>query len=334
MHRLAILLFPLLILVPCWSAVTAADPGPVRFLAEWGKKGSEPGEFHFPIGIAVNRDDELFVSDHYNNRVQRFDAGGKLLGHFPVLPNPGGLATDKDGNLIVAHFPASRLSKEKTPDRVTVYSPAGKLLREWGKSGDGDGEFSWPGGIAVNKAGRVYVADQTNRRVQVFDGEGKFLFKWGQYGTKEGEFGGNSTRASRVGGPQFVALDGRGNIYTTEGSMGRVQKFTADGKFLLSWGDNQDKAGGFGGEFTGFQAKLVGPIGICIDEKDRVWVSAVSGRVQQFTADGKFLRGCGDVQGSKPGQFLAPHGLALDSRGHLYVVDSYNHRIQKFDVSR
>jgi DNA-binding beta-propeller fold protein YncE len=312
----------------------ADDPGPVRFLLAWGKQGAEPGEFHFPIGIAVNGDDEVLVTDHYNNRVQRFDADGKLLGHFAVLPNPGGLAVDKAGNVYVSHFPASRMSKEQTPDRVTVYSPAGKLLREWGKSGDGDGEFSWPGGLAIGKDGRVYVADQTNRRVQVFDAEGKFLTKWGEYGTKPGEFGGNTSKASRVGGPQFVALDSAGNVYTTEASVGRVQKFTADGKYLLSWGDNEVKAGSFGGAFTGFQTRLQGPAGICIDKQDRVWVSAAGGRVQQFTSDGKYLRGFGDEQGDKPGQFFAPHGVAVNSRGQLYVVDAYNHRVQKFDVSR
>jgi len=314
----------------------AADPqpGPVRFMRTWGTQGSKPGEFHFPIGIAVNRDDEVFVTDHYNNRVQKFDADGKLLAHFPVLPNPGGLAVDNKGNLLISHFPAARLSKEKTPDRISVYTPTGKFLRQWGKSGEGDGELSWPGGIVVSREGRVYVADQTNRRVQVFDAHGKFLMKWGRYGVKSGEFGGNTSKLSRVGGPQFVALDSHGNIYTTEGSVGRVQKFTPDGKYLLSWGDNEDRPGSFGGEFTGFKASLKGPIGVCVDRQDRVWVTCVRGRIQQFTGEGKYLRGFGEEQGNKPGQFFAPHGLALDSRGHLYVVDAYNHRVQKFDVGR
>ncbi len=322
----------LAVLVVSASTGTSADPeaAPVRCLAEWGKKGSEPGEFHFPIGIAVSSADEVFITDHYNGRVQRFDADGKLLGHFPVLPNPGGIAVDKDGNLYVSHYPTSRPSKETTPDRVTVYSPAGKLLRQWGKSGDGDGEFSWPGGVAVSKEGRVYVADQTNRRVQAFDPEGKFLFKWGSYGTEAGQFGGNAARSSRVGGPQFVAVDGAGNVYTTEASVGRVQKFTPEGKFLLSWGDNEQQPGSFGGTFEGFQSKLQGPVGVCVDKQDRVWLSSAGGRVQQFTSEGKYLRGFGDGQGSKPGQFLAPHGVALDSRGNLYVVDAYNHRVQKF----
>src|SRR5262249_6384410 len=157
-----------LLLVPLVHA-DDAQPGDVRFLREWGRKGSEPGEFHFPIGIAVDRQDRVFVTDHYNNRVQAFDPGGKLLAHFPVLPNPGGITPANERTLLVSPCPPSRLGKETTPDRVSVYSPEGKSLREWGRSGVGDGELSCPGGIAVGKDGRVYVADQTNRRVQVFD---------------------------------------------------------------------------------------------------------------------------------------------------------------------
>lgn len=76
---------------------------------------------------------------------------------------------------------------------------------------------------------------------------------------------------------------------------------------------------------------MQGPVGICIDQQDRLWVSALNGRVQQFTAEGKYLRGFAE-KGAKPGQFFAPHALAFDSKGHLYVVDAANNRIQKFAV--
>src|SRR5581483_1758124 len=110
-----------------------------------------------------------------------------------------------------------------------------------------------------------------------------------------------------------------GNAYTTEASVGRVQKFTADGKYLLSWGDNGTGPGGFGGR----PKNLPGPIAICIDRQGRVWVSSTGHRVQCFTPEGRFLIGMGG-QGSAPGQFVTPHGLAVDRRGDLYVVDTQN----------
>jgi tripartite motif-containing protein 71 len=317
------------------SCSRAAEPElpATRFLLSWGKEGTEPGEFHFPIGIAINPADEILVTDHYNNRVQRFDREGKLLGHFAVLPNPGGIALDKAGNTYLSHFPTAVGSKAVNPDRISVYSPAGKLLHEWGKTGTVAGEFSYPGGMVVAHDDRLYVADQTNHRIQVLDLQGRFLATWGKHGTKPGEFGGNTTIKSRAGGPDFVALDKQGNIYTTEAMDGRVQKFTAEGAFLLAFGDLEDRPGSFGREFKPLQS-MHGPIAICCDSKDRLWISAAGGRVQQFTSDGRYLRGFGEQQGSEPGQFLAPHGVAIDSRGHLYVVDAYNHRIQKFDVGQ
>src|SRR6476659_3348206 len=56
--------------------VVEAQAATPRFLGEWGQKGSEPGEFHFPIGIAINADDEIFVTDFYNSRVQKFSVDG------------------------------------------------------------------------------------------------------------------------------------------------------------------------------------------------------------------------------------------------------------------
>jgi hypothetical protein len=56
-----------------------SQPAAPRFLRQWGSNGSEPGEFHFPIGIAINAADEVFVTDFYNGRVQKFNSDGKLL---------------------------------------------------------------------------------------------------------------------------------------------------------------------------------------------------------------------------------------------------------------
>lgn len=332
-HRLGCVLLCLVGVIHA-SQLSAEDTPkaapPKNLLLEWGQQGSEQGQFHFPIGIALTKAGDVVVSDFYNDRIQRFNSDGKFLAEFAVLPNPGGIALDGDGNLYITHFPAMKKDEEKKPDRVSVYNLDGKLLREWGTSGTGNGEFDYPGGVAVSPAGRVYVADQTNRRVQVFDRDGRFLLKWGEYGVKEGQFGGNINPKSRVGGPQFLTLDGDGNVYTTEGSLGRIQVFTADGKFIRAWGNKDDKPGGFGGTWS--KGALGGPVAICFDQHGNLWISAVSGRIQQFTKEGVFLQTISHEQGSDPGQFLAPHGLVADSRGNLFVVDSFNHRIQKFAI--
>jgi DNA-binding beta-propeller fold protein YncE len=307
-----------------------------HFAIEWGSRGSEPGQFDFPIGIAINRADQVFVTDFTNSRVQKFSSDGKILAAIPVSRFPGGIAIDRDENIYVAHagIPPSRYDEPRQRDKIAVFSPQGKPLREWGKFGTGDGEFDMPGGIAISLDGRVYVADQCNRRIQVFDREGKFLTKWGRKGFEPGEFGGSPHPKAFFAGPTFLALDREGNLYTTEAPLCRVQKFAADGKHLAAWGSTDATPGGFGEYFSAFEQKnMRGPTGICFDAHGRLWASAIGGRIQQFTAAGEYVTGFGG-EGTDPGKFYAPHGLAIDSRGSLYVVDSFNHRVQKFSFGR
>ncbi len=134
---------------------------------------------------------------------------------------------------------------------------------------------------------------------------------------------------SRVGGPCFAAIDRHGDIYTTEPTPGRIQKFTPDGRYLASWGSNEPRNGAFGGG-----KNLQGPIAILFDSANRAWISSTNHRVQLFTADGQYLSGLGTTAQSsaEPGQFKVPHGLALDSHGNLYIADSLNDRVQVFAV--
>jgi DNA-binding beta-propeller fold protein YncE len=309
---------------PLFAQTPAAAQGPApRVLLTWGTNGHGDGQFDIPIAIAVNEKDEILVTDFRQSnaeaagRLQRFDPSGRFLASFETEPMPGGIALDKEGLVYATHM---------MRHKVAVYDPAGKLVRQFGKQGSAPGEFEQPGGIAFGPDGTLYVADQVNRRVQRLSPAGEPIAAWGEYGTKTGEFGGNTSRASRVGGPHFLAFNGQGDLYTTEGSVGRVQKFTADGKFLLAWGDNQEGPGHFGG-YKGLQ----GPIAIAVDRQDHVWVSATNHWVQEFNGEGQFLRRIGG-EGSEPGQFKRPHGLAVDSQQHLYVTDSRNSRIQKLAI--
>lgn len=313
-----------------FSTVDAGERKGPHVVLTWGKKGDKEGEFYSPIGIAINKKDEVFVTDLNNARVQKFSTEGKYLGGFD-LPwdtpkrktcQAGGIALDEKGNLYLSFM---------SQDKVAVYTEEGKLLRAWGKRGKGDGELHQPGGILLQTDGTLFVTDQCNHRIQRFTLEGKFLDKWGEHGKKPGQFDGTEPAGSRFGGPHFLAQDSKGRLYTTEGLLGRVQQFSPEGKPLSAWGDKGDQPGGFGALATGYSKFTMGPIAILVDRRDRVWVSSLNDRVQAFTPEGKFLLGLGGT-GTDPGKFVRPHCMAVDSKGYLYVADAGNQRIQKFEV--
>jgi DNA-binding beta-propeller fold protein YncE len=319
-----------LLLAACPGVIEEGAPDdasapPTTFVRAWGQPGSANGEFRFPIGIAIDASDVVHVTDFRNGRIQRFTADGVFVSAFATDRYPSGIAIDSaNGEIFVTHFGSFDMGDAPSGDKVAVYGAAGNKIREWGRTGSGEGELLFPGGIAISAGGRVYVADEQNHRVQVFDKQGTLLAGWGEHGPALGQFGMPGTSDSRVSGPNFLALDAGGDVYTTEGTVGRVQRFTGDGRVVGGWGNMEDVAGQFGG--GGYD---LGPIGLAVDRGGRIWVSAVSGRIQQFTRDGAYLHGFGSF-GTGQGQFNVPHGLAFDSRGALYIVDGLNHRVQKF----
>jgi sugar lactone lactonase YvrE len=303
-----------------------------RFLLAWGRRGDQPGEFYSPIGIAVSRQDEVYVTDLNNARVQKFADDGKHLGGFDLpwddpkrrSSQAGGIAVDASGQIYLSFM---------QQHVVRVYTEDGKIVREWGRKGSADGEFHQPGGIVFGPDNTLFVADQCNHRVQKFTTDGKFVGKWGEHGKALGQFDGTDPPGSRFGGPHFIARDSHGRLYTTEGMLGRVQQFSPEGKPLLGWGNKGDEPGGFGSYSFANGKMSLGPIAIAVDRYDRVLVSSLNDRVQYFTSDGKYLFGIGGT-GDEPGEFIHPHGLAFDSQGHLYVADAGNQRIQKFAIPK
>ena len=303
---------------------------PPRFLSAWGQEGTSDGQFQAPIGIAINAVDEVFITDALRNCVQRFTSDGQFLDKFDTGSFPGGIVIDGNGLIYVAVMMDHKISvfrpRSKMPADGEAASPY-ELVREWGKKGTGGGEFDQPGGLAFGIDGSLIVCDQVNHRVQRFTPEGGFLGAWGEYGAMPGQFGAPENPPNRVGGPCLTAVDREGHIYTTEPTAGRIQEFSPDGEYLASWGSNEPRVGAFGaGE------KLKGPIALAFDRDGRLWVSATNHRVQLFTAEGRYLTGLGTtaVSGHDPGQFRTPHGMAFDSREVFYVVDTQNHRVQKF----
>ncbi len=140
----------------------------------WGESGSEPGQLSAPAGIRLDADENLWIVDSANHRVQQFTRDGRQLrcwGKFGSAPgefnHPWGISIDPfSGDILVADW---------LNDRVQRFTQQGELVQVIGEKGDTDGEFNHPSGVTVDQYGDIYVADQGNNRVQLFNSRGAFV---------------------------------------------------------------------------------------------------------------------------------------------------------------
>ena len=82
----------------------------------------------------------------------------------------------------------STKSSAKSNARIVKFTKDGKFIKAWGKEGSAPGEFDVPHGLAIDRQGRLLVADRSNNRIQIFDQDGTFIDAWTQFGRPSGLF--------------------------------------------------------------------------------------------------------------------------------------------------
>jgi len=291
---------------------SSSQTGPAySFARAWGESGSELGQLKEPIGIVV-AGGEIFVSEAGNRRIQVFDPAGTAtrqigpaLAGADTLRRPMHIAT-ADSALYVPDF---------NTDRVHVLSLGGDSERSLGASGLEDG-LDAPGGVAVDAAGRLYVADFYPHRVLRVRPDGTLDRQWGVTDS-------TSTGPKRFAYPTDVALLSDGGFVVADAYNHRIKRYDPDGSLAWMRPTDQTWADSTKGAFNVATAVATGPDG-------HIFVADFyNHRIQEFTPDGQVVRAFGE-KGAGEGQFERPVDVAVDAEGRLYVVDLGNDRIQVF----
>jgi DNA-binding beta-propeller fold protein YncE len=244
-----------------WECLSSNLDSVVRFDADGNASRSfGGGMFIWPHGIDVDREGNVWVTDAVTaersdgkrgHQVVKFSPDGKVLLRLgtPGAPGndtshfnaPADVAVAANGDVFVADGHG-----DDTNNRVVKFSKDGKFIKAWGKTGYAPGEFRTLHSIAIDKRGRVFVADRSNNRIQIFDQDGNFISAWTQFGKPSG-ISFDAQDRIYVADSESDNVENPGwemGIRIGEAETGWVREF-----ILYPWGDPRDKRGN-GAEFA------------------------------------------------------------------------------------
>jgi len=271
-------------------------------------------------GVAVDAHDQVWVFTRAKPPVQVYDAGGKFVRWWDdeLIQSAHGIRFAPDGTVWLA---------DNRSHVVMQFTPEGKRLRILGvpgQPGDDLAHFNRPTDMAITPQGDVFVSDgYGNDRVVHVDRSGKFVKAWGKLGTAPGEFS----------LPHSIVMDSQGKLYVADRNNVRIQVFDREGKFLAEW------------------RNLMVPWSLWITKADEIWACGCSPMtwrpediclscppkdqvMMKLSTEGKVLQvwtfPLGVEGQEKPGELDWLHGIALDSKGNVYLTDIKGKRAQKF----
>lgn len=342
-------LFALSFFAACKKDKSVTQPAPTVMVSTYagdGNRGLANGpaftaSFSYPVGIAVDASGNMFVSDNDNNLIRKISADGKVstlagngtegfadgFGSGAKFYAPQGIAVDANGNVYVADAVNNRIRKITPAGEVSTI--AGNGARGFADGNGTGAKFDYPTGIAVDAHGNVFVADCYNNRIRKVTPAGIVSTIAGD-GTKG--FVDGAGVAAKFREPHNVAVDANGNVFVTDNNS--IRKITPAG-LVITLAGNGTYAFADG---TGTAARFSVPLGIAIDTKGNIYVSEASHRIRKINPAGMVSTIAGNgSQGFLDGtaaeaKFNMPDGVAIDTKGNIYVSDSYNNRIRKITM--
>ena len=288
------------------------------YISQFGTSGSNEGQFSGLSDIAIDSDNTIYTIEEYGNRAQKFDSSGNFISQF-------------------------------------------------GTSGSDNGQFDVSRGIALDSSSNIYVADTNNNRIQKFDNSGTFIELIGSdfsdailaYSVAASTDGGVYVPHLGQAFESFGSSDNEVRHYATNGSLlsswetgeENFQTFpytlavSSEYVYNLIYYEDQDTEGLkikktdlSGSHITEWNLPSLDDafgFGLAVDSQDNVYYFAGdSGRVYKYSTTGNLLNQFGSL-GTGEGEFAEQpypfNTIAVDSQDNLYVADTSNRRVQKFD---
>ena len=315
-----------------WTVVTLAG-------SSQGYVDGSPAKFNAPSGIAADSLGNTYITDFGNHVIRKTTAAGvvsTVAGSVPGIADglttaakfyyPNGSAVDKLGNIYISEEGSARIRKITPLGEVSTF--AGNLIG----SADGIGmsaQFTNPSGIAIDKQGNLYVADQLNHRIRKITPAGIVTTLAGStLGYADGS--GSGAQFYR---PVGVVVDAQGNVFVADLFNHKIRKITPSGGVTTIAGSTYGFADG-----SASSAKFAFPAGLALDKEGNLYVAdSENHRIRKITPAGivSTFAGTG-TSGTNDGvadvsQFSAPREVDVDAAGNVYVVDAGSHRIRRIN---
>ncbi len=304
------------------------------------QSSTQAEQFADPFGLAIDKKGNLFIADGgEHNRILKINPQGKVSlvaggeegyvdsGEHQTAARfhtPSGMALDPHGNLYVADT-GNHVIRTITPQGV-VSTLAGNGQAGYRDGAAAQAQFNGPIGVAVDKQGRVWVADTYNDKIRMITPDGMVHTIAG--GDLPGYQDGQGS-AALFDTPSQIAINRMGDAIVTDTRNNAVRKINPQGEVsTLLRSEPQDH-----------DALLRRPVGLAITHDDHIYVSELShGRLLQIAPNGESRGVTGVDIDIIPGDDTSPRmqnpvAIALDAHGNLLVSDNAKNRLHLIQAS-
>ena len=310
-----------------------------------------------PSGVAVDHAGNLYIADTGNHGIRRVDSTGVITtvagtgeqdfvkDNGPAvdawLDSPSGVAVDHVGNLYIADTGNHRIRRVDASGTISTVAGTGEGIYLYGGEGGPavEADLLHPGGVAVDSAGNLYIADTGNHGIRRVDPSGTITTI---AGTGEGGYSGDGGLAvkAKIWRPSDVAVDELGNLYIADTWNHRIRRVDNSGTISTVAGTGEAGFTVESGPATA--AQLDSPSGVAVGgdgnlyiaDHDNHRISQVDLSAETMTPiAGNLLQGySGDSGPAVEARLRLPSGVAVDGEGIVYVADTWNSRIRQVDA--